>query len=122
MARTVEYKVRVRPDLIRRLETAARKRDVSINQEMVSRLEQSFERSDKLKLSEITAGFESVYGRFARAERDRLATQELINAVEALIRQLPPEVQEPLRPTIKWTEEAIAKIIKVHGRTYDSEP
>jgi hypothetical protein len=105
MSRAIDYKIRIRPALVRRLETAARKRDVSINQEMVSRLEQSFERSDMLKLGEITAGLESVYGRFAREKRDRLQTQELMNAAEALVRQV--QDREELRPTIRWLQEAI---------------
>lgn len=122
MPRNIEYKIRIRDGLRRRLETAAKKRDVSINQEMASRLEESFARGDLLKLGEITAGLEGVYGRFAREGRDRLQTQELINAAEALIRQLPPEVQDPLKPTIAWVQEAIEAITRIHGRNSDHEP
>jgi hypothetical protein len=122
MSRAIDYKIRIRDALRRRLETAAKKRDHSINAEMVARIEESFERGDLLKLEKITTGLETAYGRWAREGRDRSQTQELMNAAEALIRQLPTEVQEPLKPTITWVQEAIAAIVKVHGRTYDLEP
>ena len=73
MPRNIEYKIRIRDGLRRRLETAAKKSDVSINQEMASRLEKSFEHGDMLKLGEITADLEDVYGRFAREQRDQSA-------------------------------------------------
>ena len=128
MTRNIEYKIRIRDALRRRLETAAKKSDVSINQEMVSRLEKSFEHGDTLKLGEITADLqdlykqfaEGVYKRFAQEQRDKLQTQELMNAAEALIRQV--QDREELKPTIAWVQEAIAAITKVHGRTYDDEP
>ena len=120
MARNIEYKIRIRDGLRRPLETAAKKRDVSINQEMASRLEKSFEHGDMLKLGEITADLEGVYKRFAREQRDQLQTQKLMDAAEALIRQV--QDREELKPTITWVQEAIAAIAKVHGRTYDDEP
>ena len=83
----IQYKIRIREDLRRRIEQVAEKRDVSINSEIASRLGESF---DLPKLDKITAGLENVYTRFAREQHDYLATQELINAAEFLIRQLPP--------------------------------
>jgi predicted transcriptional regulator len=120
MSRAIDYKIRIRDALRRRLETAAKKRDHSINAEMVARIEESFERGDLLKLEKITAGLETAYGRFARELRDRQQTQELMNAAEALVRQV--QDREELKPTITWVQEAIAAIAKVHGRTYDLEP
>jgi len=121
MARNIEYKIRIDPALRRRLETAAKKRDVSINQEMALRLDESFERGEMLKLGKITADLENVYQRYAREERDRLQTQELMNAAEALIELIPAEIQarKAVKHTIAWVQKAIEAIARVHGRTYE---
>ena len=42
-SKVVQYKIRVREELRRRIEQAAKKRFVSANYEMTSRLERSFE-------------------------------------------------------------------------------
>jgi hypothetical protein len=119
-----QLKLRIREDLRRRLEQAAKKRDVSLNYEMTSRLAESFERSEMLKLGKITAELENVYTRYAREGRDHLQTQELMRAAEYLITQLPTEVQdrEAVKRAIAWAQEAIEAIARVHGRTYDHEP
>jgi hypothetical protein len=119
-----QLKLRIREDLRHRLEQAAKKRDVSLNYEMTSRLAESFERSEMLKLGKITAGLEDVYERFAREGRDRLQTQELMSAAEELIKQLPTAVQdrEAVKRAIAWVQEAIAAITRIHGRAYDREP
>ncbi len=119
-----QLKLRIREDLRARLEKAAKKRDVSLNFEMTSRLAESFEHSALLKLSEITVDMDNAYSRYARETGDRLQTQELMEAAEYLIRELPFEVRD--RDTVKravaWVEETIAAIARIHGRTYVHEP
>jgi hypothetical protein len=46
----VQYKLRIRESLRRRIEQAAKKNGVSANQEMVGRLERSFEQETQRKL------------------------------------------------------------------------
>ena len=59
----------------------------------------------------------------SRGLRDRLQVQELINAVEALIKQLPTTVQDrEVKRVIASVQESIAAITRTHGRTYDHEP
>ena len=124
MTRNIDYKIRISAALRRRLEAAARKRDVSINQEMAARLMESFERGGVIKLSKIAAGLESVYERFAREQRDHLNTQELIDAAEFLIKQLPPEMwnHEAVGRGITEVRKAVKAITDIHGRTYAHEP
>ena len=110
----IQIKIRVREDLRRRLEQAANKADRSINSEMASRLADSF---NLPKLNEITAGLENVYTRFAREQRDRLQTEDLMRAAEYLIRELPTEVQgrEAVKRAIAEVQNAITAIAHVHG-------
>ena len=77
-----------------------------------------------LKLGKITADLENVYERFAREQGDQLNTQELIDAAEFLIKQLPPEVQkhEAVRRGITWVRKAVTAITVIHGRTYVHAP
>jgi hypothetical protein len=120
----VQPNLRIREDLRRRLEHAAKKRGVSLNFEMTERLKASFDQGDLVKLSRVAADMEGVYQRFARETRDRLQVQELMNAVEELIKQLPTEVQdrEAVKRGIDWVQETMKAITRIHGRTYDREP
>jgi hypothetical protein len=117
----IQYKIRIREDLRRRLEQAAKRHDRSINSEIASRLGESF---NLPKLDKITAGLEDVYARFVREGRDRLQAQELMSAAESLIKQLPTEVRdrEAVKRAIAWVQEAITAIARVHGRTDVQEP
>jgi hypothetical protein len=53
---TVQLKLRIREDLRRKLEKVAAGRDVSLNQEMADRIEQSFENTSVEALMEVVAG------------------------------------------------------------------
>jgi hypothetical protein len=114
----IQIKIRVREDLRRRLEQAANKADRSVNSEMASRLADSF---NLPKLNEITARLENVYTRDARESLDRMQTQDLMDAAEDLIEQLPTEVQgrEAVKRAIAEVQNAIAAIAHEHGRTQE---
>jgi len=114
----IQIKIRVREDLRRRLEQAAKKADRSINSEMASRLADSF---NLPKLNEITAGLENIYTRAAREGLDRVQTEDLMCAAEYLIQQLPTEVQgrEAVKRAIAWVQNAITAIAHVHGRVQE---
>ena len=73
--------LRIREDLRRRLELAAKKRRVSLNIEMASRLKESFERVDMLKLSKIASNIENFYERHARKIHAPFL-EDLMQAVE----------------------------------------
>jgi predicted membrane chloride channel (bestrophin family) len=120
----VQPNLRIREDLRRRLEAAAKKRGVSLNFEMTERLKQSFDQGDLDRLGRVATEMENAYARFAREGRDRLQTQELMNATEHLIRQLSTDVRdrEADKRAIAWAQEAIEAIARVHGRTYEFEP
>ena len=78
-----QLKLRIREDLRRRLEQAAKKRDVSLNFEMTDRLRASFDQEAHRKIDQIASGLENVWQRFARETRDRLQTAKLMNAAES---------------------------------------
>jgi Arc-like DNA binding domain len=117
----IQIKIRVREDLRRRLEQAAKKADRSINSEMASRLADSF---NLPKLNEITVGLENVYKQMADEIRDRSQTEDLMCAAEYLIQQLPTEVQsrEAVKSAIEWVQSAITAIAQEHGRMREEEP
>jgi hypothetical protein len=115
-----QIKIRVREDLRRQLEAAAKKRDVSINFEMTDRLKASFDQGDRIELSRITADLSGVYKRWARAGAEQSRTQELISAAEDLIEKV--RKGEAVESAIEWVETAIKAITRIHGRTYDFEP
>ena len=116
----IQIKIRVREDLRRRLEQAAKKADRSINSEMASRLADSF---NLPKLNEITAGLENIYERVGREELDRVQTEDLMRAAEYLIQKLPTEVQgrEAVKRAIAEVQNAITAIAHVHGRIQEDE-
>lgn len=80
--------LRIREDLRRRLETAAKKRGVSLNYEMTSRLTASFDREDLFKLDRITSGMEIQWARWDAALFDKEQCGDLVRAAEALLAAL----------------------------------
>jgi hypothetical protein len=64
----VAYKIRIRPELRRRIEQAAKKRGVSANHEMIDRLEQSFSQAEQRSLSDVTEKLEAIVGRLSATE------------------------------------------------------
>jgi Arc-like DNA binding domain len=111
----IQIKIRVREDLRRQLKQAANKADRSINSEMASRLENSF---NLPKLNEITGKLENVYTRFGRDVRDHSQREDLMRAAEYLIEQLPTEVRgrEAVKRAIAEVQNAITAIADKHGR------
>lgn len=103
----LDYKLRIRETLRRRLEQAA-KRGVSINAEMASRLERSFEQESQRTIDMTAADIATSWGRFAGAFHELNKQGDLLRAVEALIEQLPAEVRE--RAAIK---KAVADVQRV---------
>jgi hypothetical protein len=115
-----QIKIRVREDLRRQLEAAAKKRDVSINFEMVDRLRASFDQGDRVELSRITADLSEIYERTAQDIEDRNRQSTLVNAAEYLIERL--RKGEAVEGTIDEVEKAVKAITNVYGRTYLREP
>ena len=120
----VQVNLRIREKLRRRLEREAKKRGVSLNYEMTSRIEQGFDREAHRTIDVIASNIKSVWERFAREGKERSRQADLVNAVEHHIAQLPPEMREAeaLKPTIEWMQKAVEAITRIHGRTYDFEP
>ena len=121
---TAQLKLRIREALRRRLEQAAKKRDVSLNFEMTSRLTESFDREALRTIDAVASNLENVWERFARESENRSLQEELMRAAEALIEQLPAEIQE--RAAVKAAVEQVEKAIKLIGakvgRMPDYEP
>jgi hypothetical protein len=66
----VQYKLRIRETLRRRIEQAAKQHGVSANQEMVSRLERSFELEEIRELGHVAGDMTTLLGRFEKCAND----------------------------------------------------
>jgi hypothetical protein len=102
--------LRIKERLRRRLENEARKRDVSLNYEMTSRLEQSFEQERLLTLDTGVSDFEIAHAKFGQFFMRLTLQHDLAQAAKALIDYLPPDVRE---------REAVRKAIELVEQTVD---
>ncbi len=116
-ASVTTFKIRLRPELKQKLERVAKKRDRSINLEMVERLEQSFGPVELVSLGKVAGDIERAWKNFA-AETFRQGLQEnLMRSAENLIEQLPKELRNgQLRPAVERMQQTIATIAEYVGR------
>jgi hypothetical protein len=105
---TLQYKLRIREALRRRIEQAAKGRPipVSANYEMVSRLEQSFEKESLWTLAGVAADMSNIWDRYGKAIDELNKQGDLIRAVEALLK-LPAKADAADR------EDAVANVQRV---------
>jgi hypothetical protein len=125
---TIQVNLRIKEAMRRRLEAAAKKRDVSLNFEMVDRLKGSFDQSAHHTIEvaaakiELAAEVASVHlGHYAREQEIRTLLDDLREAGEALvaqIEQLPAEMRarEALKDAVEWMRTAIAAVERKYGQ------
>jgi hypothetical protein len=101
----LQYKLRIKESLRRRIEQAAKKRGVSNNVEMVSRLELSFALSS---IEDIAADMESVWARWSDVTHELNKQGDLLRVVEILLKQIDAGADNK---TIKITAEKIRQVI-----------
>lgn len=90
----LDYKLRIRETLRRRIEQSAKKRGVSINAEMSSRLERSYDQDRQRTIDETAGDIAASWGRWGDALHRLNKQGDLARAVEALIAALPTEMRE----------------------------
>ena len=112
----IQYKIRVREDLRRRLEAAAKKRDVSINFEMTSRLTDSFEREELFNRYMIAEDMKRQWARWSDGLFDKEQSGDLLRAAEVLVALLaqPAPDREVVKEAAAQVQKAI-KAIKHHA-------
>jgi hypothetical protein len=111
---TAQLKLRIREELRRRLEQAAKKRDVSLNFEMTDRLKASLDREAHRTIDRVASDLDKAASnliRYAESVIDRMLQEELMSAAEALIEQLPAEIRE--RKATKLAGEEVQKAIGI---------
>jgi hypothetical protein len=84
----VQYKLRIREETRRRLEQVAKKRGVSVNYEMASRIERSFEAEALRTIDRVASDIEIHWARFGEALFQLDLQGALVRASEALVAQL----------------------------------
>jgi HicB family len=119
----VQPSLRIRDDLHRRLEQAAKKRGVSLNIEMTNRLKESFDREAHRTIDSVASDLEDVWMRFAEVLHDENLQEELVRASEALVEQLPAEIREheTIKGPVERVRKAITAIARRIGRARDDE-
>jgi hypothetical protein len=107
----LQYKLRIRESLRRRIEKTAEKNKVSANQEMVNRLERSFDQEHLSDIDSVAVGLKESWFRVERLF-DRLALlSDLLQAASELvaqIEQLPAEIQN--RAALKAAVEQVRQV------------
>ena len=105
---TVQVGLRIRESLRRQLEKESEKHRVSINQEMATRLEDSF-RVDALRsIDTIAADLANIHGRMSSAHHEANKLGDLLNATEALLKQI--DARKPIEAAAAKVKATIAMI------------
>ena len=81
----VQPNLRIREELRRRLEREAKKRDVSLNNEMTYRLERSFDEDATRSNAEVSADMKNVWARYSEVFHSLNKQGDLIRAANALL-------------------------------------
>jgi hypothetical protein len=112
----IQYKIRIREDLRRRLEQAAKKQDVSINYEMTSRLKDSFQHEGRLDQERLNADMEINWARWGKTLFDKEQCGNLVQAAEVLVALLtkPAPEREAVESATAQVQKAITAI-KAHA-------
>ena len=114
----LQYKLRIRESLRRRIEKAAEKNGVSANSEMVSRLERSFDQERAIEIDSVAHHIEAAWARLDQIFHDLNNQGDLLRAAEELVAQV-----EQLLPAERQTtgiKKAVERIREV-GKVIDIE-
>jgi HicB family len=115
-ANIIQPSLRIREDLHRRLEQAAKKRGVSLNIEMTNRLKESFDREAHRTIDVVASDLNDVWRRFADRVDSEFRQRQLIWAVEALVGRLPAEFREREKEFVENVQKEIRAIISQIGQ------
>jgi hypothetical protein len=107
----LQYKLRIRESLRRRIEQAAKKRGVSANYEMTSRLERSFEQEAARSIDMVAGAIEIAWARHEQANHVLGYQGDLTRASEALLQQIDGE--EGNSEAVKAAADKLRKVIKI---------
>ena len=104
----LDYKLRIREDLRRRIEKAAERNHVSLNGEMVNRLRSSFEQEALLTIYGVSEDLGNAWARHAEMFHALNKQGDLIHAAEALVALI--KAGKPTETAVAKVEQAIRAI------------
>jgi hypothetical protein len=105
------YKLRIREVLRRRIERAAKKRKVSLNYEMATRLERSFDEEQVVNIDATARLLEVTVARLSAPIHELNKQGDLLRAAETLVQQI--ENTERDEKAITKAVEKVKQAIKV---------
>jgi hypothetical protein len=109
----LQYKLRIRESLRRRIEKAAEKNKVSANYEMVSRLERSFDQEHTIEIAAVAGHIEAAWARLDQIFHELNKQGDLLGAAEELVAQIEQLPAERQTTGIKKAVERVKQIGKV---------
>jgi hypothetical protein len=107
----LQTKLRIRETLRRRIEQAAKKRGVSSNYEMTSRLERSFEQEAARSIDMVAVAIETAWARHEQANHILGYQGDLTRASEALLQQI--DAEKNSSEAVKAAAAKLRKVIEV---------
>jgi hypothetical protein len=109
----VQVNLRLREKLRRQLEKAAARRQVSLNYEMTSRIQETFDRKSLFDLDTVAGDMSIAWGRYSALFHTLNLQGDLMRAAETLVQQL--EKTERDDKAITKAVDKVKQVIKVIG-------
>jgi exonuclease VII small subunit len=123
---TIQYKIRIREDLRRRIEKAAEKNGVSANYEMVNRLERSFDQEaaqsinqSVQSINQAAVNLDAASTRYTQASAELKKLSNVVRAAQTIITLLPgANTPLPLVEAAKKLERAMEQTEQQEAAAY----
>ena len=110
---TAQLKLRIREDLRRRLEATAKKRAVSLNSELVWRLQQSLDHESLLKFGELVGDLDVIDARLGETLISRNSLGDLMRNTEALLVAIDSQDPKAIVAAATQVKSTIATIDRI---------
>jgi hypothetical protein len=119
----VQVNLRIREGLRRQLEREAKRRGVSLNFEMTSRLQETFDQVAARSIDTIGADMAVVWARYSEADHESGKLGDLLRATEALLKQI--DSGEPTQAAAQKVKGVIRMIeaealLKIRARSTEA--
>jgi len=106
----VQFSLRIREGLRRRLEAAAKARGVSTNYEITSRLERSLDEESLFNLFNISSDMGTIWARCSGAIHELNKQGDLLRAAEALVEQVKQLPDANIKKAVADVEQVVRMI------------
>jgi flagellar motility protein MotE (MotC chaperone) len=110
----LQYKLRIRETLRRKIEKAAEKNRVSANAEMARRLERTFDQEALFDVANVAEDLKIIWARYSQALDGLQEQGDLMRAADALVKAV--EQNKPTAAALERTKTIISRIEAVAAK------